>query len=78
MSRKSSIFAEGPQKFTWSLTKFTDASGRERYKAQSQNYPKIFGLGDDEQTALRAGQQAITKASETAELGTDLSITQKL
>lgn len=71
MSRKSMEFAHGTQKFSWTLGKFVDSTGRERYKAQCQNYPTIVGLGDDEQQALRAAQQSITKASESAELGTD-------
>ncbi len=71
MSRRSMAFAHGVQKFSWDIHQFEDASGRQRYKAQSKNYPDIFGLGDDEQQALRAAQQAVTKASETAALGTD-------
>ena len=69
MSRRSSEFAHGVQKFSWRIAKFTEANGRERYKAECLNHPKIVGLGDDEQTALRAGVKAIQEAAEKVELG---------
>lgn len=68
MSRRSHLCAEGPQKFSWNLSKFTDAEGRERHKAECLSHPKIIGLGDDEQSALRAGQLQLQIAVEKSEI----------
>jgi hypothetical protein len=71
MSRRSQMFAEGVQKFSWQLSTFRDSDGRERHKATCLNYPQIVGIGDSEQAALSKGKEAITVAAEKAELGTD-------
>lgn len=71
MSRRSSAFAEGVQKFSWKLERFTGQDGRERHRAVCLNYPQITGLGDNEQAALSKGKEAIRDASLKAELGTD-------
>lgn len=66
MSRRSQMFAEGVQKFSWALKKATDGT----YEAHCLNYPTIVGKGDDEQRALIDGRTKITEAAEKAELGT--------
>ena len=80
MSRKSQAFAEGTQKFSWKMESFADESGRVRVKCVCRNHPSIIGIGDDEQTAMRAAQKAITIAAEDVKLvskGLDISGGQK-
>ena len=65
MSRRSHIFAEGPQKFSWRIEQLANGD----YRATCQNYPHIQGEGPSEQFALIKGKEAIDIAARKDELG---------
>lgn len=64
MSRRSQAFAEGTQKFTWSVARQDDGT----YLATCMNHPAIMGRGPTEQFAMTAATKAITEAAETCDL----------
>lgn len=70
MSRRSQVFAEGIQKFSWQIAKQPDGT----YHATCLNFPHIVGKGPSEQFALVKGQEAVDTAARKAELGTDAKV----
>lgn len=65
MSRRSHIFAEGTQKFTWRVERIADG----RFKAESESHPGIHAFGDSEQQAMTAAKDKIYEEATKGTLG---------